>query len=207
MPIREPATFSWPGPWLAPLPPACAWSRSARRPGSRGTRRPDERFEQVESGFLIAPTDVAQWQAESARPSPRTSGRIEALALAPDAEQPVALVDQATAVAGRGLEGDRYFDGVGTFSNVHARGHDLTLVEAEALAELGVTPEEARRNVVTRDIDLNALVGRRFTRRRRRVPRPAALRALRPPRAPRRPACSGGSCTEAACGPTSSAAA
>ena len=43
------------------------------------------------------------------------------------------LVDQALAVAGRGLEGDRYFDGRGTFSNEHALGHDLTLIEAEVL--------------------------------------------------------------------------
>ena len=164
VPIREPATFSWPGPWLALLPSGVCVVAFGSPPGiAWNPLGSDERFEQVQSGFLIAPTDVAQWQAESALASPRTSGRIEALAVAADAEQPVVLVDQAAAVAGRGLEGDRYFNGVGTFSNVHARGHDLTLVEAEALDELGVTPEEARRNVVTRDIDLNALVGRRFT--------------------------------------------
>jgi MOSC domain-containing protein YiiM len=77
------------------------------------------------------------------------------------------LVEQATVRAGRGLEGDRYCDGRGTFSNAHARGHDLTLIEAEALDELvlpagRLAPEEARRNVVTHGIDLNALVGRRF---------------------------------------------
>ena len=50
---------------------------------------------------------------------------------------------------------------------MHARGHDLTLIEAEALEELmlpegPLAPEAARRNVVTRGIDLNALVGKRF---------------------------------------------
>jgi len=63
--------------------------------------------------------------------------------------------------AGRRREGDRYFDGRGTFSNAYGRGHDLTLIEAEVLEELQLAPEEARRNVVTRGIDLNALVGRR----------------------------------------------
>ena len=92
----------------------------------------------------------------------RTAGVVQALAVAVDAEAAVVLVDQATAVAGRGLDGDRYFDGRGTFSNEHARGHDLTLVEAEVLEELGVTAEAARRNVVTRGIDLNALVGESF---------------------------------------------
>jgi MOSC domain-containing protein YiiM len=76
-------------------------------------------------------------------------------------------VEQAAARAGRGLEGDRYFDQRGTFSNTHARGHDLTLVEGEVLDELTLsngelTPEEARRNIVTRGVDLNALVGLRF---------------------------------------------
>ena len=79
----------------------------------------------------------------------------------------MARLDRATAHAGRGLEGDRYFERRGTFSNVHARGHDLTLIEAEALDELTLpdgqlVPEEARRNIVTRGIDLNALVGLRF---------------------------------------------
>ena len=74
----------------------------------------------------------------------------------------MALVDDAAAHAGRGLEGDRYFDGAGTFSNPHSDGHDLTLIEAEVVDALGLPPAEARRNVVTRGIDLNALVGRRF---------------------------------------------
>jgi MOSC domain-containing protein YiiM len=71
-------------------------------------------------------------------------------------------VEAAPVHAGRGLEGDRYHEGRGTFSNVHSRGHDLTLVEAEVLEALDISPEGARRNVVTRGIDLNALVGTRF---------------------------------------------
>ena len=53
-------------------------------------------------------------------------------------------------------------DGEGTFSNPYSRGHDLTLIEAEVVDDLGLAPEVPRRNVVTRGIDLNALVGRRF---------------------------------------------
>ena len=51
----------------------------------------------------------------------RTIGVVEALAVAADAESPIELVAEAAAVAGRGLEGDRYFDGRGTFSNEYAR--------------------------------------------------------------------------------------
>ncbi len=78
-------------------------------------------------------------------------------------EGPVELVQQAEAIAGRGLVGDRYVDGAGTFSNPHGVGHDLTLVEAERMEEIGRPPELARRNIVTRGIDLNALVGETFT--------------------------------------------
>ena len=70
-------------------------------------------------------------------------------------------VDRAVAVAGRGLEGDRYFTGEGTFSGP-GRGYQLTLVQAESLDEVDLSWEEARRNVVTRGVTLNALVGRRF---------------------------------------------
>jgi hypothetical protein len=163
VPIREPASFSWPGPWLALLrsgtcvvafgsPPGIAWDPLGG----------DEQFDQVETGYLIAPADVALWRAEPIVVT-RTAGVVEALALAADAEGPVVLVEQARAVAGRGLEGDRYFDGRGTFSNEHARGHDLTLIEAEVLDDLGLAFEETRRNVVMRGLDLNVLVGQRFS--------------------------------------------
>jgi MOSC domain-containing protein YiiM len=71
-------------------------------------------------------------------------------------------IEAAQAHAGRGLEGDRYFDHAGTFSNPHSNGHEITLIEAEVVDELGLDPAYARRNVITRGIDLNALVGRRF---------------------------------------------
>ena len=80
----------------------------------------------------------------------------------PDAERPLARVETVNAVAGRGLEGDRYYDGRGTFSGP-GRGYELTLVESEVLESLELPWEQARRNIVTTGIDLNALVGRRFS--------------------------------------------
>ena len=172
VPIADPGRFDWPGPWLAVLraaggdgpvaavafgaPPGVAW-HPADGP---------ETFGDVEAGYLVAPADVALW-APSPNGAPRSSGRVEAIVIAPDAEGPMVRVERAAAHAGRGLEGDRYFDDRGTFSNAHGRGHDLTLIEAEVLDALTfaggrLAPEEARRNVVTRGIDLNALVGRRF---------------------------------------------
>ena len=93
-----------------------------------------------------------------------TGGVVEAIHIA---ELPRALpdpVERVRAIAGEGLEGDYH-------CQPHARGEgaDLTLIAAEALedfsSETGIelTPGESRRNVTTRGIDLNALVGRRFT--------------------------------------------
>jgi MOSC domain-containing protein YiiM len=98
------------------------------------------------------------------------SGLVEGIYLASSAGAEPQLVDEASAVAGRGLEGDRYFRDGGTFSdNPRADGRDITLVEAEAVAGLArdtgieLAPGETRRNVVTRGLALNDLVGRRFT--------------------------------------------
>lgn len=59
---------------------------------------------------------------------------------------------EVRAVAGRGLEGDRYFDGP-------KPGQQVTIIEEETLAPEG----HARRNLVTRGARLNDLVGREFT--------------------------------------------
>ncbi len=60
------------------------------------------------------------------------------------------------------MAGDRYARGEGTFSDPASSGHDLTLIAAEVLEELELKPEQARRNVVTRGVNLDALIGRRF---------------------------------------------
>ncbi len=89
------------------------------------------------------------------------SGRVEGIFIGPKYELPVP-VESVRAFAGRGLEGNRYF-----FEGDAPPGRALTLIAAEALAEgaeSGVDLEaaESRRNVLTRGIDLNALVGARF---------------------------------------------
>ena len=78
--------------------------------------------------------------------------------------------DTARAVPGRGLEGDRYFTGTGTFAkNPQKPDHELTLIESECVeafaraSGLPFTPQHARRNLVTHGVALNDLVGREFT--------------------------------------------
>ena len=77
-------------------------------------------------------------------------------------------VDRALAIAGRGLDSDRYCNACGTYSNRPGSGRQITLIESEALAALerdygiALPPTQARRNVVTRAVALNHLVGRDF---------------------------------------------
>ena len=72
------------------------------------------------------------------------------------------------AVAGKGLEGDRYANGVGTFSGQVGSGREVTLIEVEAITSLAreydveIDPADSRRNLVTQDLPLNHLVGREF---------------------------------------------
>ena len=98
------------------------------------------------------------------------SGTVESIHIAARAEEPTRALEAVSVVAGRGIEGDRYFreGGDGTFHEAEKTGQDLTLVEAEAIeglaADTGIelAPGEARRNVVTRGVSLNDLIGRRF---------------------------------------------
>ncbi len=75
---------------------------------------------------------------------------------------------EVKAVAGRGLEGDRYFDGKGHWSKTPGVSREVTLIEIETIEALerdkniAVAPGAARRNVVTRGVPLNHLVGREF---------------------------------------------
>jgi MOSC domain-containing protein YiiM len=113
----------------------------------------------IEAGWFVGPLDFRREIGEQRGTT--GAGSVAGLLVAPEAEAPLVAVESVTAIAGRGLEGDRYAAGRGTFSGP-GRGYQLTLVEAETLDELGISWERARRNVVTRDVGLNALVGRRF---------------------------------------------
>ena len=96
------------------------------------------------------------------------AGVVEAIYIGAEPHVLPQAVERVRAVAGKGLEGDRYFKGEGTFYEPAKDGQDLTLIEAEAIEGLALEngivlePAEARRNLVTRGIALNDLVGRRF---------------------------------------------
>ena len=110
-----------------------------------------------------------------------SEGRVEAIYITAEHGELPHAVESVRAIAGKGLEGNRYFDEGRPVT-------ELTLIEVEALeqlaAEHGIELDAAasRRNVLTRGIDLNDLVGKTFHVGRARVPWHRAVRAVLVPR-------------------------
>ena len=99
------------------------------------------------------------------------AGKLEAIAIAPAEGVALESVDRAKAIAGRGLAGDRYATEAGHFSDPLRRPDAVTLIAAEAIEGLNedgveLAHAESRRNLLTRGIDVNELVGRRGGRAR-----------------------------------------
>ena len=95
-------------------------------------------------------------------------GRIISIHVAKTGSAPMESITNALVVAGRGIQGDRYHEGIGTYSNQPGSGREVTLIESESLEALkrdygvDIAPAQARRNIVTRAVALNHLVGREF---------------------------------------------
>lgn len=102
-------------------------------------------------------------------------GTVERIFTAPEAEVEMREQDAVEAVAGCGLRGDRYWSELesGTFvgwdgDEERDAGFDLTLIEQEAIeaiareSSIELAPGEHRRNIETRGVALNHLVGKRF---------------------------------------------
>ena len=169
-PIADAATFSWPGPWIARMqseptgdrrfvvmfgvPSGVVWDPAGGEPLQENS---------IVDGFLLAAADIALALPPRPAPGP-ASGLVETICIASAAGKPAQLPDSARALPGQGLEGDRHARGRGTFPS-GVPGSALTLIEAEVCESFDppLAPDEHRRNLVTRGIALNALVGRDFT--------------------------------------------
>lgn len=103
------------------------------------------------------PTDAGPGEA----PAPLQSGSVEAIHVHPERAGPMLRIDEAALDAGVGIRGDRY-------AGLGIPGSHVTFIGSEGIeamvAETGIPlePRETRRNVLTRGVDLEALVGRRF---------------------------------------------
>lgn len=167
--VANPDSFSWAGPWVARVrgvsgqepcfvvmygvPSGVVWDPSGITEAEGWT---------IIDGFLIAPGDVALARPPML-PVPATGGTVEGLWVAPAAGHAGRSLTSAVALAGEGLEDDRHVAGTGTFPS-GLPGSALTLIEAEVCESFSppLQANEHRRNVVTRGIELNALVGHEF---------------------------------------------
>lgn len=99
---------------------------------------------------------------------PDVPGNVAALHIGPRKKQPLVPVESIRVVPGRGIEGDRFFRKSPGEENPNP-GREITLIESEALdallheCNIALAPPDTRRNVLTRGIRLNPLVGKQFT--------------------------------------------
>ena len=88
---------------------------------------------------------------------------IEAIFVSKKSRQALQQTHAVQVVFGWGITGDRHF------KKANKKGQNITFIEAEAVDEynqlLGqaISPQQTRRNVITRGVDLNALVGVEFS--------------------------------------------
>ena len=88
--------------------------------------------------------------------------RVVGLFTAAAAGEPMRSHESVEVEPGLGIPGDRYATRRGHWSDPKWRDQQLTLIAAELIEELGLTPDALRRNIVTRGIDLNDLIGLEF---------------------------------------------
>lgn len=173
--VSDPQTFAWPGSWIALA--ADQQSPSGWRPvlmfgdpsGPLHDPLGSGQEPEIMHGLLPVPLDRRGWRTDfSIADRAQTQvGQVVALMTAPHAAAD-AVTHTSITVRPGGIDGDRYQNETGTFSTSPRRvGQDITLIEAEALDELEargvpISPEQARRNIVTRSIDLDALIGKHF---------------------------------------------
>lgn len=181
VPIDRPETFQWPGWWIGVVvaPSTDAHEEDVAPVLLFGTPagvvlsplRGDLVGRAATGLRFVEAYAVASLDPVIVPPSglPELRGTIEAIAVAPVAEAPMHLLSLARLRAEHGIEGDRYATRAGTFGPRTRRlpGYDLTLIAAEVLEELAASGADidflrTRRNVLTRGLDVNQLVGRTF---------------------------------------------
>lgn len=173
VPVLGAERFQWGGWWIARLrdssgeptedfvvmagtPSGIVWEPGRSNTGAAASV-------EVAEGWVLAPPALVL-----DRSGKRRSGVVEGLYRARASGEPMEPLEHVLLLEGHGVEGDRYSSGRGRFSAPGRTGQALTLIEAEAIEALcdehgiELAPGDARRNVVTRGINLNLLLGQRF---------------------------------------------
>jgi MOSC domain-containing protein YiiM len=89
-------------------------------------------------------------------------GIVTAIYIAQEAGGEMLAVNQVTAIAGKGLSGDRYSLGHGSWNRGNPGKRQVTLFNQRFLYRSGFTGVETRRNLITHGIELMDLIGREF---------------------------------------------
>ena len=95
-------------------------------------------------------------------------GELLHIHIADAGSRPMRALDETRLVPGLGIEGDRYAKRNGTYSDRHNADREVTLMEFETLEALArdhgiaLAAHEHRRNLTTRGVPLNHLVGHSF---------------------------------------------
>ena len=95
-------------------------------------------------------------------------GNVVSVHLATEAGAPMASPANIEAIAGKGVEGDRYCSGTGHFSHITGARRQITLFESEVLETLlrdhniEFAPDMCRMNIVTEGVPLSHLIDQQF---------------------------------------------
>jgi MOSC domain-containing protein YiiM len=97
-----------------------------------------------------------------------TNGKVVGIYIAQNQGDLTVKVDRIHVVPGMGIEGDRYFKKRTELEGQSKTGREITLIKLEAIESIllidgiQITPQETRRNIITKGIPLNDLVGHIF---------------------------------------------
>jgi len=171
--VGRPDAFSWPGHWIAMVEkpdglrvpvamfgvPSGPLDDAGRTTLAQGT---------IAEALVIVPLDLERPHGQGAYGGEAMShGVVTAIFTAPTAGAPCVAHDARRALLDLGLEGDRYATDAGTFSKPGRNGQALTLVSEESLEQARANGADidgatCRRNVITRGIVLEPLIGHCF---------------------------------------------
>lgn len=94
--------------------------------------------------------------------------KVIAIYVAPERRKPMEARDSVRAVPNVGIEGDHRWDPTGELAKKKGPGREITLIEVEAIEavfrdyEIQLGADQTRRNVLTRGVALNHLIGKEF---------------------------------------------
>lgn len=170
--VAQPDSFAWPGHWIAIVEaadgdrapivvfgvPSGALDDEGAALLSRG---------RIVEGYVIAPLDLDRPHGVDAYTGLAKAGVVTGIFTAPESGAACVSHTARRVLSGVGVEGDRYAIGQGKFSAPGRGGQALTLIAEESITAAQakgakIAADTARRNVVTRGIELEPLIGGRF---------------------------------------------